>query len=294
MNINRFTQYTKATAVFTLVILLSISNANAKSKKTLIGVTLEYPPFNYENTQTHKAEGATPTLLRHIFDDLGYDLDIRVLPWKRSQYMVEAGSAHIIFTYTRSTRRQKFALYSNPVSTIRTIFVKNRNSKVPSTWNSLADLKPYLIGINGGYNYPPTFMRALEANIFDHVVPVISQNPTETNLFRLLNKRIDYFICSVDCIFEINRLPKQDKLQIEKIDHTIDGERTMHVGFSKNNNAVWSSAVRVREEFNALFDQYLKNGKVEKIYKQYQMEVDYKRLGSKLNNNWDNTLDKIE
>ncbi len=277
--------------VIFLIIALFYQYEAGYSMEKLMAVTLEYPPFNYTDQQTKEVIGATPTLLKMMFKDLGYEVEIQSLPWKRSQSMIKEGTAHIIFTYTRSHKRQKVAYYSNPISTIRAIFVKNRNSPVPSSWKKLSDLKNYEIGINEGYNYPPVFMEALKNQLFSKLQPLSTEDPTQLNLQKLLKNRIDYFICSVDCIYAINQLPEKDKKMIERIDHIIGSERTLHVGFAKN-NPNWKSAEKVRQKFNDLFDQYLKAGKVKSIYQRYNIDIKYEMLGSTLNINWDNTLDQ--
>ncbi len=282
--------FRSAKVISFFLIAVSCQFSQGYGKEKLIAVTLEYPPYNYTDKKTNSVVGATPELMRAISKEMGYELDIRSLPWKRSQMLLATGKAQIIFTYTRSHERQKVAYYSNPISTLRTIFVKNRHSKVPSKWEKLSDLKEYRIGINGGYNYPPVFMQALEKKLLPKVDPISSQNPTIQNLRKLLINRIDYVICPPDCLAEINKLPKKDRESIEKIDKTIGSERTFHVGFAKNYPG-WKSAAVVRQKFNKLLDQYLQQGKVKAIYEKYNIDANYEILGSKLKIDWDRTLD---
>ena len=262
----------------------------AEPKQTLSAVTLEYPPFSYTHKKSGQVIGASPDLLKLIFNELGYELNIKSLPWKRSQQMIEQGKAHIIFTYTRSHQRQDAAYYSNPISTLSTVFIKNIHSKVPSSWAQLSDLKHYSLGINGGYNYPPIFMQALKDNLFTKLKPVVSKYPTDANLRKILTNRIDYFICSADCSHSINKLPKEEQGRIKKINQIIGGERTLHVGFVKHHTN-WKEAKKVRDDFNVVFEQVLNKGKVKVIYDKYNIVTNYKIIGSKLNINWDTTLD---
>lgn len=254
------------------------------SQEKLIAVTLEYPPYNY--TENGKLIGSSPELLKQMFNDLGYELEMKSLPWLRSQKMIEQGKAHVIFTYSRNAARQAVAWYSNPVSTFRTIFVKLKSSKAPSHWDSLQELGDYSVGSVGGYNYPPAFREAVTNNFFRSHEVIFSKNAMKQNIKKLLGRRIDYLLCPVNCIAEIEKIPEKD--QIEEIDLTIGAERTFHIGFAKKG---WPQSKVVRDRFNDLFEEYLANGSVARIYQKYAIKPDFNKLGKKPDHDWDNTLD---
>jgi len=261
----------------------------ALPKEKLIAVTLEYPPFNYTDKKLKMVTGASAELFRQIFSDMGYELAVRSLPWKRSQAMIKSGEAHIIFTYTRNKERQLNAHYSNPVSTISTIIIKLKSSKAPSSWKITADIRPYRIGVVAGYNYPGGFKEKIANNYFPHVDSITTKGATKQNLIKLFRGRIDYFLCPTDCIFEIGGLPKEKKALIHKLEKPIGEERTFHIGFSKSVPG-WNG-LEIRNSFNSIFNRYLKEGKVQRIYNKYAMNVNYEMLGEKLKVDWDSTLD---
>lgn len=127
-----------------LCVLLSIvSSALAETELTV--VTEEYPPFNYTDQQGNlkgiAAELATALLKETDFKDT----KIQVLPWTKAYGIALRKPNTLIFTVTRSERREKRFHWIGNVSSDTVYLYKHRNRKDIKLPN-LAAAKNYRVG----------------------------------------------------------------------------------------------------------------------------------------------------
>ncbi len=259
--------YTKA-LILTAFLLPSVL-ANSSE---LPMVTAEFPPFSY--MESGKLTGASVEVVETILTQIGYTPKYIFETWTRSQWMIEAGKAAGVFTYTQNATRLKAAYYTNPISSVRDVFFKRKEDDI--TWNNYSDLANIRVGGSSGYNYWKGFLSAAKDNVFKSYF-IVGKNPEKQNLGKLMLGRIDVLICEISsCNFLIKR-HKPDFESINYIDKEIGPERSFHVGFSKK----WPESKKIRDEFNLYFDKLLASGEVLRIYNKYGVKANFNILGYK-------------
>ena len=85
------------------------TGASQSDSKRLLVIGEEFAP--YEFVQDGKVVGIDIDICNHIFAKLGYDVEYRIMPWKRAWYYVEKGLADVILTTSRKTAREPFVWY---------------------------------------------------------------------------------------------------------------------------------------------------------------------------------------
>ncbi|NQV14803.1 transporter substrate-binding domain-containing protein, partial [bacterium] len=126
-------------------------------------------------------------IIRKALKRVGYVLKIEWLPLERS--LVEAADGKydgLGACYYNEEIAKNFA-YTDVIGKTETVFfmLKGKNIK----YSKLEDLKPYTIGIERGYSCPDKFTSATYLN-------TEVANNLETNIRKLLDKRIDLIISS--------------------------------------------------------------------------------------------------
>ena len=96
--------------------------------KTLTLVTINHPPHSY--LEEGRVTGAVTMAMRQAFSDLGYKVEIKLVPPIRALKMVELGSADGIYPYTQNTERLEHAYLSRPIASVETVFFKRRNESI--------------------------------------------------------------------------------------------------------------------------------------------------------------------
>ncbi len=106
-------------------------------------------------------------------------------PWQRALMLANTPEWQGGALWLRNAERERDFYYSDPVidSDYTLFYLKDK----PLAWQSVADLRPYRIGITNGYYYGPEFMAALDAGQLK-----VQSVPTDLqNLRKLLAGRID-------------------------------------------------------------------------------------------------------
>lgn len=237
----------------------------------LLMVTLEHPPHSFSTNG--KVTGASTEMLQRILTKLGYTPVFQLLPWQRSQLMIESGEACGIYTYSQTPQRLAAAYYSNPVSFTSDVLFKRKSNAI--TWKTFADLRPYRVGASERYNYPTVFLESAQKGEFT-LEYVYGENANLQNLRKLKDKRIDLFICNPDVCGYIIKTKTPEFNDLDYVETLVAPLRTFHVGFSKK----WPNGKQIRDKFNNQFENLLKSGELKKIYDRYGMKVDYTKLGS--------------
>jgi len=118
--------------------------------KALRIATGEFPPYA---TAQRADQGLALNVVRRAFESAGYAVVFTFLPWSRAQLETEQGlwdaSAH---WGASSERRAKFLLSDN-LLTEQWQLLHRRDTALD--WRSLADLKPYTLGLVRDYTYTP-------------------------------------------------------------------------------------------------------------------------------------------
>lgn len=244
-------------------VFVSPSTGNTE---TLPLLSLEFPPWNYQEKESGKIVGASVEIVRDIFHRIGYEVEIDILPWKRSQIETAKGKYAGVFTLTKSPTRLKHFYYSAPISTLTEVFFKRKDRNI--TWNTLEDLKGQTVGIVGGYNYSDQFKKAREAKYFK-IDEVSNVQPDYLNLLKLARGRIDLFISFIGLGSHIIKSNPEMLSGLDYIEKPIGKPRLFYFAFSKK----WPNALELRDKFNAELRTYALQGNLDKIHKEYGMVI---------------------
>lgn len=145
--------------------LLQISTLACADQKEIKIATLEdYAPFCMTNGEfkTNQRiqvgrdavgfEGYSWDVLRQSLHEMGYTIDLYVLPWVRALNYLEAGKVDALFPTGKNSEREKIFYYSRePVNEV--VFVLYLRAEDPTEWRGFDLLKGLRIGVKRGFNY---------------------------------------------------------------------------------------------------------------------------------------------
>ncbi|MDK2595560.1 substrate-binding periplasmic protein [Pseudoalteromonas obscura] len=133
--------------------------------KTVSVITLpDYPPFGFlDQGDTHVArvapgedspnfQGFAWDVVRESFHEMGYTVELWVVPWARALTYLESGRVDLIFPVSISEERLKIYKYSKEY--VNTVYYRVYVLKEQSfVWNSLDTLNGKTIAQMRGFNY---------------------------------------------------------------------------------------------------------------------------------------------
>ena len=160
-----------------LVLILSVSAASSEKKIIVLGA-FEWPPYF---SQKLPAGGFITQITRSAFARVGYQLEVKFLPFARLIQQVKQGEVQGALGIFHSPDRAEFMVYTQLVYNTEVAFFAHREQRIDVT--ELENLSGYEIGVlRGGLTE-----KMLE-NIGLKLSPV---NTVDTNLRKLLRKRVD-------------------------------------------------------------------------------------------------------
>lgn len=231
---------------------------NVSFSKTLELVTLQYPPYEYQ--ENGKNKGIVVEIINEVFKRMDQPINITLYPWARALNMVKTGKADAIFTAFKNNEREVFADYSKEVlmpQTISLFSLKNKNIMFNGNLESIKDLS---IGVVHKVSYGKLFDEARKSKIISR--PVTSYTG-EKNLKRLLNNDLDLLISNtyggVDILCKLGKLDEVNILTppIESI--------PSYIAFSK-----LKKLTDIRDKFDIILAKMKKDGSYDKILKTYK------------------------
>lgn len=134
-------------------ILLGFCLAGAAfARDKVVLVTDEWPPYYGAGIAK---QGFVTEVVKEAYKAVGYDVEVRFLPWERVMAMAKSGEVDgIMGAYYKKDREAAFK-YSSPIGQSQLAFYKQRSK--PYRYASLNDLKGKTVGIVRGYTYTPEF-----------------------------------------------------------------------------------------------------------------------------------------
>lgn len=135
------------TIVFTSVFTLTLLNqAVCAEKRTIVLATMNWEPHYGENLPNG---GFFTVICRTAFQRVGYDIEVKFVPWKRAVEGAKGGSYDGVLGGYFAEERTQYFLYTDAITEVEEILMSRKGAAISFT--SLRDLSPYRIGgIRGG------------------------------------------------------------------------------------------------------------------------------------------------
>lgn len=147
--------------------------------------TGDYPPFMAEEM---KYKGVASCIVTKALNLAGYEVDIRILPWKRAYALSVEGKAFDgTFVWLKTAERERLFYYSDPVIAERQVFFHLKGRSFD--WDSVQDLAGLRIGALLGFTYGAAFRDGEKASLFS----VDRSDSDVENFNKLLEGRIDLY-----------------------------------------------------------------------------------------------------
>lgn len=149
----------RATCVWALALAASLPVL--AQTHTLKIATGELPPYM---TAARADQGISLSVVRRAFELAGYQVEFTFLPWSRALAETRLGKWDATAAWGNNPERNPPFFVSDNVVTEKWVFVY-RNA-VKFSWNHLADLKPYRVGLVQDYTYTPEIWSMASAGDF--------------------------------------------------------------------------------------------------------------------------------
>jgi polar amino acid transport system substrate-binding protein len=188
---------------------------------------------------------------------MGYEANIRILPWARAENLVRAGEADMLYSLTFSESRRRYYHFTDPISSAQDVFFKLESRALP--WQTLDDLQGLNFGISAAYSYAPEFMDWLSSG--NAIITKITQEKPELTGLRLVALgRIDLFICEQSvCEYLIEKHVSQypELALVNQMSRAVGPERSFRAAFSRK----LPDGEELRDRFNRALAELRNTGK---------------------------------
>ena len=189
--------------VFVCCCSIDLVVARQLDKEKYIFMDEPLPPYSLGETGSISREGISYELLSLIFDELGVDFDINLVPWRRAIKSATHGKIDGVPLLMKSSEREKFISFSLPLIETRELLFYLPERFPDFLWENYDDLAGKTIGLVNGYTYSKDFLDAVK----NHKLKVLYSKDTESCLVKLLAGRVDFVVeyeTSVRVFFHAN------------------------------------------------------------------------------------------
>ncbi|AZN38223.1 transporter substrate-binding domain-containing protein [Iodobacter ciconiae] len=220
---------------------------------TLELVTLQYPPYQYE--ENGQIKGLVVDIVKEVFRRMQQPVNITLMPWTRSIKMIEDGTADAVFTAYKTADREVFADYSKEVlmpQAVSFFVLSESNIKFDGDLQKLAN---YSFGVVNKISYGDVFDSAVKNKIIK--MPDITYTG-EQNIDKLLAKRFDILVS--------NKYGALDILKNKRVLHKVKALSPVlqtipsYIAFSKKRKLSL-----IRDKFDEILLSMKKDGSYERI-----------------------------
>lgn len=233
--------------------IMSVSYISANEIEV---VTEKYPPFQwYENGEII---GPSADIVEAMIKRVGMKYSVDMYPWARAYHIALNRENVLIYSITRSPKREKLFKWIGPIASHSIYFWKLKTRQDISV-NTLDESKKYSIG---GVNKDAKTQYLIEQGFIKdkHIFTVHS---TDVAIKLLFAQRTDLLIENEDLQLQVEKLG-YDFSQLEKVYYI--------KGFSEKLYAAFSlmTSDKIVEKFKIALDELKDEGMFEKIIKKYQ------------------------
>ncbi|WLQ13156.1 transporter substrate-binding domain-containing protein [Hahella aquimaris] len=167
-------------------LLALLAQPSAAETSLVLASQEDFTPYEWRDGDQIK--GLDVDIVKEMARRLGWNVEIKLYPWKRVLHEVAAGAIDGGFSAFRTPEREEYAIFLDPPIHLSTycVFV---NPERPIVFYSLEDLDGKVLGKNLGFSINPEFDHAQKRGRFEVVEKSMSHN-----LRLLAAQRIDAVI----------------------------------------------------------------------------------------------------
>lgn len=165
-----------------MVCCLLFSMEGHTENKQIRLASSEYPPYFGEQLDN---QGVITEIIVEAYTRIGYEVEIKFMPWARSLEMTKEGDFDGMFALWYREEREQWFAFSAPLPPNELGFYKRRDN--PITFTRFEDLRGYRIGTCRGYANPPEFEQATYLRTEE--VP-----SDEQNIQKVYHERVDLIL----------------------------------------------------------------------------------------------------
>lgn len=239
----------------TILLLLIIISYISIYSRTLDIVTLDYPPYIYEDENTIK--GLSVEIIEEVFTKMGVSIKITILPWVRALKQIKVGESDAIFTVYKTKERLEFIDFSNEIIIYQIVSLFTHKSSNIVFKGSLDDIKRLNIGLVRGVSYGSIFDDAVRNN---KLKKLYVANNGSSNFEMLLSNRVDIVVSNK---YGAHYIIDKNKFQVKELIPEIE-RIPSYIGFSKKRELL-----EVRDEFDRILIELKKDNTYNSIIKKY-------------------------
>jgi len=228
----------------------------ARQQVTIYGDD-NYPPYSFaENDQP---KGIYFEVLKLAFAKMpDYDVQIRMIPWKRGLSCLKRGACLALFPPYYAEKRLSWMMLSEPILEEQIlVFGKAEKLKGKTKWPQ--DFLGFQIGMNNGFS-----PQALGGNAFGEAfeagkVVIQEAKNNDHNLRKLEKDRIDFYIN--DRLIDISKYPSVKRGLVTNINYG-------HLGFTRKYEN-FKYLHDFKQKFDTIIKEIKASDQIEKIVKKY-------------------------
>lgn len=237
-----------------LLIMVSMAIvAPAFSQQNLKILSEDYPPLNY--MEKGQLKGAAVDVVNLIQQQIGSEIPIDVLPWKRAYLIAESEPNIAIFSIAQSQQRENKFVWIGPIGTLKYGFYGLAEREF--TLSSIAQVRELRIGVQGGSRQE----EYLNTQGLKGLQPVML--PTQ-NMGKLIKGRIDLWYTSYGTM---SAFAKASNLKLNTIHEVfVVNYEDFYIAFNRHSSKALTD--KWQEAYKFLYEQ----GKIKEIYQKRQEE----------------------
>ncbi len=230
------------------ITLLLLAGLPAWAASPLELVTLQYPPYQYQDGA--QVRGFVADIVREAFRRIGEPVHIVIYPWGRALAMAEDGRADAIFTLYRTPEREALLDYSRQVLAQQTVSLFVRKGQAIRFDGKLDSLSAYRFGVVRSVNYGSAFEQALKQGHI-HVAEIAASG--EQNMDMLLANRFDILVSNRLGAWDILKR-RHAELQVSELRPAVE-DIPSYIAFSRK-----PSLSGLRDRFDAALAEMRQDG----------------------------------
>ncbi|SIP87530.1 amino acid ABC transporter substrate-binding protein, PAAT family [Alkalispirochaeta americana] len=245
-----------------LVCLAPLGAIQEDSRQVIrLGVD-DFPPYI---SRDQPGYGVLAEIITEVFAQAGLEVRYLFMPWNRALLHTEEGDLlEGTPGWFRTPQREEVFLVSDPIVSDCQSFFHLKDRSI--SWNTVEDLKGFVIGATRGYDYGAAFMKAREEGTLD--VEWVSRDIY--NFRKLLLGRIDLFPMNTLAGYSLlgEHFPPEEAARVTHHD-TLLRSQDLHLLLSRNPG---ENRTRL-EQFNRGLQELRQSGRHAELLQQANVPV---------------------